>query len=284
MRIALGVAALVAVGAPASAAAQSYRTVVESRRLDRAEPLAVDVGFGVGKFRLAAGDRAELYRVGLTYLEDHFDPTVTYDARRGRLRIELGDSRESSLDLGNIEDNRQRLDLALSTEVPLDLHLRFGAIESDIALGGLAVRSATIETGASETVLSFSEPNKSACDALRLTVGAAQFEVIGLGNSRCRAVTLKGGVGQIVLDFTGAWAEGAEMRVSASVGLGEVRLRVPEDVGVRLEVSRFLAGLDLDGFTKRGSTYVSANYDRSPVKVRVDVNAAFGSIGVDWVR
>jgi hypothetical protein len=49
-------------------------------------------------------------------------------------------------------------------------------------------------------------------------------------------------------------------------------------------VSRFLAGLDLDGFTKRGSTYVSANYDRSPVKVRVDVNAAFGSIGVDWVR
>jgi predicted membrane protein len=63
-----------------------------------------------------------------------------------------------------------------------------------------------------------------------------------------------------------------------------VRLRVPEDVGVRLEVSRFLAGLDLDGFTKRGSTYVSANYDRSPVKVRVDVNAAFGSIGVDWVR
>lgn len=63
-----------------------------------------------------------------------------------------------------------------------------------------------------------------------------------------------------------------------------VHLRVPESVGVRLNVHRFLVSLQLDGFTKRGSTWYSSGYDRAPVKLLVDVNAAFGSIEVDWIR
>lgn len=283
MRLALGLAGLAALAAPAAAAAQSYRTLVESRRLDQRDGLRVDVEFAVGRFRLGAAEGPQLYRVGLTYLDDRFDPEVEYDPETARLRVDLS-GREEGVTVKHLDENRQRLDLMLAPEVPLDLDLKFGAVEADLELGGLTLRSARMATGASQTTVRFSAPNRAACDDLTLQVGAAEFEVIGLGNSRCRTVALKGGVGEITLDFSGEWPEGAEMRVTASVGLGSVRLRVPEHVGMRLNVDRFLASLSLDGFEKRGSAYYSAGYDRAPAKLIVDVNAAFGSIEVDWIR
>jgi len=284
MRLPLGLAALALLAAPSAAPAQSYRTLVESRRLNRKEAVHVSVNFAVGRFRLVPAGTAELYRVGLTYLDEQFEPDVSYDPRDGMLRIDLEGRRERNVHVKDLDDTRQRLDLALSPEVPLHLDLTFGAVEAEVELGGLTLQSASLETGASETVVRFSEPNRAACDDLTMKVGAAEFEVIGLGNSRCRSLDLKGGVGEITLDFSGDWAPGAEMRVSADVGLGDVHLRVPEGLGVRLNVDRFLVSLQLDGFTKRGSTWYSSGYDRAPVKLLVDVNAAFGSIEVDWIR
>jgi hypothetical protein len=284
MRLPLGLAGLALLAAPSAAPAQSYRTLVESRRLDRKEAIHVTVSFAVGRFRLVPASTAELYRVGLTYLDEQFEPDVSYDPREGRLEIDLDGRRERDVHVKDLEDTRQRLDLALSPEVPLHLDLTFGAVQAEVELGGLTLQSASLETGASETVVRFSEPNRAACDDLTMQVGAAEFEVIGLGNSRCRSLDLKGGVGEITLDFSGDWAPGAEMRVSADVGLGDVHLRVPESVGVRLNVDRFLVSLQLDGFTKRGSTWYSAGYDRASVKLLMDVNAAFGSIEVDWIK
>ena len=284
MRVPLGLVALAVVAAPSAAPAQSYRTLVESRRLDRKEAVHVSVNFAVGRFRLVPGGTAELYRVGLTYLDEQFEPDVSYDPQDGMLRIDLEGRHEREVHLKDLDDTRQRLDLALSPEVPLQLDLSFGAVQAEVELGGLTLQSASLETGASETIVRFSQPNRAACDDLTLQVGAAEFEVIGLGNSRCRSVDLKGGVVEITLDFSGEWAPGAEMRVSADVGLGDVHFRVPEAVGVRLNLDRFLVSLQLDGFTKRGSTWYSAGYDRAAVKLLVDLNSAFGSIEVDWIR
>jgi hypothetical protein len=283
MRTLIGLLGAAALAAPGVASAQSYRTLVESRRLDQREGLRVEVDFAVGRFQLAPADGRQLYRVGLTYIEEQFDPAIAYHPELKRLTIDLK-GRERHVDFGDIRDTRQRLDLRLAPEVPLDLDLTFGAVQADIELGGLTLRSAAIGTGASETTVQFSAANQAACDGLTLNVGAAEFTVIGLGNSRCRVVDLKGGVGDITLDFSGAWPAGAEMRVNADIGLGAVTLRVPESVGVRLNVDRFLASLDLDGFTKRGGVHFSDGYDAAAVKLIVDVNAALGSIRVDWIR
>lgn len=276
--------ALALVGlAPVAAGAQTYQTLVESRRLDRDKPLEVEVTFGVGRFRLAPADGGQLYRVGLTYLDEHFDPEVSYDPEDGTLRIAV-EGRQRGGNIGHLRDNRQRLDVGLGREVPLDLDLSFGAVEADVELGDLTLRSARVRTGASETTIGFHAPNRGACEELTLEVGAAAFVAEGLGNSRCRAITVKGAVGELVLDFSGDWPARAEMRVDASVGLGEVRLRVPEGTGVRVDVDRFLAALTLDGLTKRGSAYYTPDYDQAAVKLDVRVNAAFGNIEVEWIR
>ncbi len=44
-----------------------------------------------------------------------------------------------------------------------------------------------------------------------------------------------------------------------------------------------MATFERSGFTKRGGVYYSSNYDSTAAKLRLDINAAFGDINVEWV-
>jgi hypothetical protein len=275
-------AGLVAALAPAGLLAQSYQTMTQARRLENTAPLAVNVEFAAGRFRFAPGEAKQLYRISLTYDDDLFDPTIAYRADAHVLDVDLSGGAHVE---GRMRDHdRQRLDLAVSPEAPLDLALTFGAVQAELELGGLSMRRAHIETGASKTTVSFSAPNRVACSDLSFEVGAADFEVVNLGNSRCSSITLEGGVGKIALDLAGDWPAGEDIHVAVSVGLGAVRLRIPKALGVRLDVDRFLATVDRAGFVKRGSSYYTPDFDAAPVKIALDVKAVLGSIDVDWVR
>jgi len=65
------------------------------------------------------------------------------------------------------------MDVALSAELPLRLSLDLGAVEAEVDLSGLSLRSVRYRTGASETRLRFGEPNPVACEQLVMAAGAA---------------------------------------------------------------------------------------------------------------
>lgn len=261
-------------------AAQSYRTTVETRRVSGS--LSVELAFAVGDLFVRPAEDGHSYRLALTYLEDVFAPTVRFDADRGHLAVRL-EGEKSDLDLDDIDASDQQLDLALPRGVPLDLDLSFGAIEAEIELGGLALRSAQIRTGASETTLSFAEPTQGSCERLEFAVGAAEFEALQLGNAGCGTVSLEGAVGEMHLDFTGRLWTG-ETRLAIKVGLGEVRITVPEEVGIRMNTSRFLASVRQAGLIRHGPYLESPGFDDADTRLVVDVDAALGSIVIDRVR
>ena len=268
--------------APAGLAAQSYQTTTQARRLEGSGPLAVNVEYAAGRFRFAPGEASQLYRVSLTYDEDRFDPTIEYRAADRTLDVNLSTS--GHVGAKDLDHSRQRLDMTVSPAAPVDLALKFGAVEAELELGGLSLRRAHIETGASQTKVSFSEPNQVACDDLSFKAGAAAFEVEQLGNSRCSTISIEGGVGQLVVDLAGDWPTDQETHVTMSVALGQMQLHVPQGLGVRLDVSRFLASVDRAGFEKRGSAYFSPDYDAAPAKIALDLKAVFGNIEVTWER
>ena len=88
----------------------------------------------------------------------------------------------------------------------------------------------------------------------------------------------------MTLDLTGDWPAGQDTQLTVEVGLGQVQLHIPRDLGVRLEMDRFLASVDRAGFVKRGSAYYTPNYDAAPAKLTIDGKAVLGSIDVTWVR
>jgi hypothetical protein len=67
------------------------------------------------------------------------------------------------------------------------------------------------------------------------------------------------------------------------MAMGELTLRLPRRIGVRLTLDRFLASFDPAGLVRAGSGFQSAGYDRAERRLDIDVTTAVGGVKVEWV-
>src|SRR5688500_4386473 len=132
------------VSATAPVAAQDWKTIHVSRQFAGQDLLRVSVEYGAGELNISPGPEGLLFRGMLRYDGSVFQPLNEYDDGRLRIGIQGGSIKGRNMKAG-------KLDLALSPRVPIDLHLKFGAAQADLELGGLRIKSASIQTGASET-------------------------------------------------------------------------------------------------------------------------------------
>ena len=261
---------------PGVAEAQDWRTVTSYRQRGDEGRIDVHVRYGAGRLLIApAAAGGELYRLGMRYDSDLFTPISEYAGNRLEVGVE---GTGQSIRLRNREAGE--LDLRLSPDVPMDLDLDFGAVEADIDLGGLSLTRLDIETGASETRVTFDAPNPVSCDELKISMGAASLDVTGLGNAGCALVKVDGGVGDMTLDFSGEWRRGMDAEIN--MALGSLTLIVPSDVGVRVDRDTFLTGFDGARFEKRDGVLYSSNWESARHRLTVDLAGAFGSINVRW--
>lgn len=276
--VASTILAAVLAAAPIAVSAQSWRTVTMSRQLSGEDRLSVDVSYGVGHFKVRPAEEGVLYSMQLRYDEEVFEPHADY----GRNRLDVGvENVGKSIRLGKDRSGGE-MDLALARGVPMDLDLEFGAVRADLDLGGLALTRLDLSTGASESTVDVSEPNPTEMRNATFEVGAADFTVRHLGNLNARHIDVSAGVGEVTLWFNGNWRQDAA--VSIDMGLGSLQLRIPEGLGVRLQKDSFLTSLDSEGLVKRGDAYYSLDWESAEHKITVDLNAAFGSVKVLWVR
>lgn len=271
--IALAAAIALAI-APGRLEAQDWRTISSSRMAGKEEALRVAVKYGAGEMAIEPGDRELLYQLSLRYDADVFRPI--HEFRNGALTVGVEGGGKTNVRNGG------RLRLVLGTAVPIDLDLSFGAAAAEMELGGMRIRRATIQTGASDTNLSFSRPNADRMESLKVEAGAAAVRARGLGNANVERITVSGGVGDVDLDFSGVWRGDTDVKVD--LGLGSLTLRVPRGVGVRVDRSTFLVGFDSEGLVKRGKSYYSPNWEEAEHLLTVEVNGAFGAINIRWIE
>jgi hypothetical protein len=278
MRKALVAAVTAVLVAPTLASAQDWRTVTMSRQIEDNDEVRVIVDYGAGRFNVTSTDDGVLYRMTLRYDEDRFEPIADFSGDRLELGVEsLG--RRWNIGKG---DNTGQLDLELPRGIPMDLELNFGAVRADLDLGGLALTDLALRTGASESTVDMSEPNIAAMRRASFEAGAAEFTACNLGNLNAERIEVAVGVGDLTLGFSGRWEQDAA--VSIDMGLGALELRFPEGLGVRLRKNSFLTSLDSEGMVKRGDAYYSLDWDDADKKITIDLDAAFGSVKVVWVR
>ncbi|MDP9349831.1 MAG: hypothetical protein M3P24_11940 [Gemmatimonadota bacterium] len=269
-------------GAARPGEAQSWRTFTSARQLHGQKGLDVAVEYGAGKLTVAPADRAKLYDFRLRYDAAQFTPVSDYDPATGRLRLSVQPrDRKKGARVDGI-DAESRAQVRLTPEIPTALDLRFGAGEADVDLGGMALRSLRVSTGASETRVSFKTPNRVGATSVEMEAGAASFRATGLGNARAERFEFEGGVGETVLDFGGTWTRSATATIR--MGIGSLTLRLPRGVGVRVVKESFMTSFDGEGLVKRDGAFYSRNWDRAPHKLTVNIEAALGSIDVDWIN
>jgi hypothetical protein len=261
-----------------SAPAQSWRTVESARQLRDSAEHRVRVRYGAGRIDVAATSSPVLYAMTLRYDESTSTPLHSYDPASRLLTVGIeSQSDHFSRNVG--EKSKGEMRLSLSRSVPVDLSLELGATKATLDLGGLDLTALQLGSGASETVVDFSSPNQGQMRTLDVDIGAASFEARNLANANVANVRVHGGVGGVELDFGGQWRQ--DMTVNIDLALGKLTLHVPRDVGVRVEVQKFLASFDEQGLEKRGDAYYSDNWDKAKYHLRLRAQTTFGGIELD---
>ena len=274
---------VIALAAPLLAAgAQSeprWRSLDVSRQLRDTAPLRIKVQYGAGRVDVRGTDAALLYDMHLRYDEQRAAPLHRYDPeqRAALLGLEPRTANARVASGGRTESGELRL--LLPRAVALDLDLEFGGAEATLDLGGLALQSVRLECGATDATLNFTAPNRAHMRELVVDVGAASFTALHLGNANADNIRVRGGMGAVDLDFSGSWQR--DLSVVTRVGIGKTTLRVPEDVGVRLEIQRIAAGFDHEGMVKRGDAWYSRNWDTARRKLRIRAETVFGALELE---
>ena len=274
----LAITALCTTAAPAVAqSATPWRSMEVSRQLRDTLPQRIRVRYGAGKVVVRGSSAPLLYAMRLRYDESRSAPLHQYDAEQRSAVLGL-ESRGTGLRASNERSETGELMLALPRSVPLDLSFELGGTQSELELGGLSLHSLRLECGATDATLRFTTPNGARMREMEIDVGAADFMAQHLANANAENLRLRGGVGVVDLDFSGAWTQ--DMNVSARLAIGQLILRVPADVGVRLEVQRVAAGFEHPGLVERDDAWYSDNWETASHKLRVRAETFFGKIDV----
>jgi hypothetical protein len=237
-----------------------------------AESATVDVLFGAGELEVEAGVSDQLLSAQFRYNVAQWEPEVTYSD--GTLRIEQGDMKEDwGVPTGNTHNEWK---LEFSPEIPLEMNFDVGAGNGKFDLTGLQVSGLELDLGAGDYEVRFEEPNEAAMDELRLDTGASKLDIVGIGNAGPERVTVNGGVGDLTLDLTGAWSNSADVEITA--GIGSITLRLPDDVGVRVETEGGLTNVESGGLRRSGDAYVNDAFGEAELELLLHVTTGIGNL------
>ncbi|MFH1009735.1 MAG: hypothetical protein V1784_00695 [bacterium] len=245
--------------------------------------LSAEIAFSNFTLEPAEGDT--LIYVEVDYEANKFPtPVVNHRREDGQVMISLesaGPSEERHLNLSDLRESKWHV--RLGRNVVWSLSLDLGYCENELELGGLKVESLTIESGLSETSLSFSEPNGIVLERCDIETGLGSFEAVKLGNATMRRFLLENGLGSSVLDFTGSWPQ-EDLKATIESGMGSVKMRLPDGLPVIMQVESAFGSADLPRFHEiDDGIYRSISYMEGAPSLQADVSVGMGSITVIWV-
>ena len=195
---------------------------------DKAEMVSVRLQMGAGKLRIDTGTD-KLVAADFTYNVPAWKPEVRYtkNADRGTLTIE-----QPPTEGIHMAGTEYEWDLRMNREVPLDLDLKFGAGEAHLDIGGLTLRSVSVDMGVGQLDLDLrGNPKKSYDVQVHGGVGEA---VVHLPSDVGVEAEAQGGLGSIEASgfrhegnryYNSAW-EDAKVRIHLDIhgGVGSIRL------------------------------------------------------------
>jgi hypothetical protein len=228
------------------------QTETETVELGDAESVEVEIEMGAGELDVSGG-ASELLDATFTYNVEELNPEATFS--NGKLVVRHDDVKEGIGTLFDLDDYRNEWDLRLNEDVPMEMSIDLGAGRSSLAVGGLALTSLAINAGAGDVDLDVS------------------------GSQSLTTLDFNMGAGEITLDLTGEWQD--DLAATIKGGVGEMNLRLPSDVGVRVNVDTGVGSVDISGLTKDGDIYTNDAYGDSDVTLRIDIDGGVGQINLD---
>ncbi len=116
---------------------------------------------------------------------------------------------------------------------------------------------------------------------MSISLGAGESR-LDLGSLTLNRLDIGMGAGALELDLAGGWKDDLEVHLRG--GAGKATIILPDDVGVRVQVSAGLGRLIAGGLHKDGDYYVNDAYDQSEVTLYIRIEAGVGEIELQVAR
>lgn len=227
------------------------------------------LSFGAGNLNLSTGAK-NLVDGTVVYNVEDLKPEIIEDG--AQIEIKQGNFQG----LPPFDGMKNEWDLQLGSS-PMELEISAGAYDGDFELGGLALTNLTINDGAADVSLSFSELNLAEMSEFNYSTGASDVRMEGLANANFERFIFNGGAGDYTLDFSGDLQRDAT--VSVDCGLSDLTLIIPQGMNVVITIDSALADINLgDGWSQKGTVY-SQEGDGPTLTIIINMGAGEITIG-----
>lgn len=235
--------------------------------------LSTGCAMRIGDFEIQVGD-PEMLETGELRQEERTVPleaieSAQVEVRMGAGKLEVQGGAESLMEaefVYNIEE--------WQPEVSFEKVDRMGTLVVRQPFAGTIVTS----EARNEWRLQFND-NIPMRILVQLGAGEGDLDLRGMD---LRDVDIELGAGQVAVNLSGDWDR--DFNVHLKRGVGEATLRLPSEVGVRVDVKSALGTVVGLGLTRQGESYVNDAYGESGVTIEVEVLGAIGSINLEVVE
>ncbi|NOH00935.1 MAG: hypothetical protein HND47_02630 [Chloroflexi bacterium] len=213
-----------------------------------AEEVNLQLSFGAGDLTLAPG-ADKLVDGTATYNYEEFKPEIVEDG--GNVEVKMGNVEFPNLP--SLDNLKNEWDFKLGAQ-PMNLSIDAGAYDGTYEFGGLALTSLTVNDGAANVELAFSEPNQAEMSSFLYSTGASDVTMTGLANANFSIFDFSSGAGDYTLDFSGELQRDASIKIES--GLSNIIIVIPEGVNAVVTVEGGLSNVNAGpGWSGSGNIY-----------------------------
>ncbi|WP_257349493.1 toast rack family protein [Pseudalkalibacillus decolorationis] len=112
---------------------------------------------------------------------------------------------------------------------------------------------------------------------LKVATGVGDSK-LNLSDLNLTGLQIDSGVGDSVIDLSGDWKKSFNVRIDG--GVGDTKLIIPKDAGVRIKVDNGVGEMTMQGLTIDGDYYMNEAYEKSDVKIEIDLSVGVGDVEV----
>jgi hypothetical protein len=242
--------------------------------LDGATSVRARIDMSVGELVITGGS-ADLMN-GQFIFDTDLAPKISYDVRNGIGDLSVRQSRGGRMK----KCNRNRWQIALHDDVPIDLEIHMATGKLEARLATLRLATVHIEHTTGETIVDLGGHQLSLAEVkIEQSTGRTHLDLNG-NYAALQKLRLSATTGETTVSLAGgAWGQDLDARIDVTTGNAVIRL--PRDVGVEVGVRTSLGSITTSGLHFDGSFYHNDAFGTDAATVRLDVRSSIGKIALE---
>jgi len=262
---------------PGMSSGQKKKEVEKKFTVSSGTTLEANVVGDIGELYIQKGKKEREGSVIIQYNPDLYNYDYYYDEDHGELFVSF---KKEKLFKGIKGDKNQssEMDINLPDAVPTNLDVKIKAGILDLNLSEIPVKNLALDSWAGEATVRFNSLNPVKMEYMKVDVNVGEVRIEGLGNANFEVAFIDGGIGSLYADLSGTYTNGDHF-LKIDLDIGEAEIELPENVGIRLSVTKtpLLGHLTMKTrLVKRGRYYYSPDFDDLEAKLYLKIEAGIG--------